>query len=63
MLEEVEAATGELGEVVGLACLAAHRTGKQGAAPGSDLEVQLIGLRTGVEPLADQLPRRRHPEP
>src|SRR5512134_80112 len=29
-------------------------------ASGGDLEVQLVGLRGGVEPLADQPPRRRH---
>src|SRR5512134_3191980 len=60
MLEEVEMPPGELGEVVSLAGLAARWARKQGAALGGDLEVQLVGLRGGVEPLADQPPRRRH---
>lgn len=63
MLEEVEVAPGELGKVMGFARSAAHRAGKQGATVGFDLEMQLVGLPGHIEPLADQLPRRRHPEP
>ena len=64
VLEEVRGgARRDLGEVVGLARLAAHRAGKQRPTLGGDLDVQLVGLRAGVEPLADQFPGRRHPEP
>src|SRR5512134_1686316 len=62
MLEEVEMPPGELGEVVSLAGLAARWARKQGATLGGDLEMQLVGLGGGVEPLADQPPRRRHAE-
>jgi hypothetical protein len=59
--QEVEVAPSELGEIVGLARLAAHRAWKQGATLGGDLDVQSVDRRAGVEPLADQLPRLNGP--
>jgi hypothetical protein len=62
VLEEVEVPPSELGEVVGLAQLAAGRAREPGAALGGEFQVQLVRLCGGVEPLADQRPRRRHAE-
>jgi hypothetical protein len=63
VLEEVEMPPSELGEVVSLAGTAAGRTGEQRAAVSRDLKVQFVWLRRGVEPLADQLPRRDYAKP
>src|SRR4051794_3358256 len=62
VLEEVQVAPGELGEVVRLARLAAHRAGEQAAAVGGDLKVQFMRLFAGIQALTDQSPRRRHPQ-
>lgn len=62
VLEEVEMPPSELGEVVGLAGPAAHRAGEQAAPVGSHLQMQDVRLHCGVEPLANQFPRRRHPQ-
>ena len=63
VLEEVQVAPGELGEVVRLARLAAHRAGEQAAAIGGDLKVQFMRLFAGIQALTDQSPRRCHPQP
>src|SRR5271156_2174992 len=63
VLEEVQVAPGELGEVVRLAGLAADRAGELAAAVGGDLQVKFVRLFAGVQALTDQSPRRRHPQP
>src|SRR5271156_587151 len=63
VLEEVQVAPGELGEVVRLSGLAADRAGELAAAVGGDLQVKFVRLFAGVQALADQSPRRRHPQP
>ena len=63
MLEEIQMTPRELGKVVRLAGIAAHRTGEQAAALGANIEVEFVRLFAGIKPLADQPPRRPHPQP
>jgi hypothetical protein len=63
MLEKVQMAPTEFGEVVRLAGLAADRTGKQAAAVGGDLQVEFMWLFAGFQALVDQPPRRRQAKP
>src|SRR4051794_38628121 len=62
VLEEVQVPPGELGEVVRLARVAAHRAGEQAAAIGGDLKVQFMRLFASIEALTDRSPRRCHPQ-
>ena len=63
MLKEIQMAPRDLGKVVRLAGLAAHRAGEQAAALGANIEVEFVRLFAGIKPLADQPPRRPHPQP
>jgi len=63
MLKEIQMTPRDLGKVVRLAGLAARRAGEQAAALGANIEVEFVQLFAGIKPLADQPPRRPHPQP
>ena len=63
VLEEIQMPPGERAEVVRLARPATLRAGKPRPAIRRQLKVQFIGPLVGIQPLSDQLPRRRHPKP
>jgi hypothetical protein len=63
VLEEVQMAPGEFGEVMRFTGLAADRAGKQAAAVGGNLQMQFVWLFAGLQTLIDQPPRRRHSKP
>ena len=58
ILEDVEVSPGELLEVMGLAKTPALRAGELGSPVGGHLQVDLMRLFAGVNPLAHQPPRR-----
>ena len=63
VLEKIQMVPSELAEVVRLARPAAVRAGKPRPAIRRHLDVQFLGPLVGIQPLSDQLPRRRHPKP
>lgn len=63
VLEEIQMAPSEFGEVMRFTGLAADRAEKQAAAVGGNLQMQFVWLFAGLQTLIDQPPRRRHRKP